>query len=108
MDKPGYYQGRHFTTYIEEVEELKRAQHFTQAEALLIKLVEVVEREAKAEGWGVPPWYYEMLAIIYRKQKNFPAEVAILERFFHQQHKPNPKLEERLLKAQKLLTAKAV
>ena len=47
----------------------------------------------------VAPWYYENLAIIYHKQKNALAELAILDRYFRQPHAPNPKLQERLEKA---------
>ena len=30
---------------------------------------------------GVAPWYYEQLAIIYRKQKRYVDEVTILQRY---------------------------
>lgn len=100
MNKPAFYKGRHFTTYVEEVRELKRAGHWEQAEQLFLKLIEATEAEATGLLAGfVAPWYYENLAIIYRKQKNVPAEMAILERYFRQPHAPNPKLQERLEKA---------
>jgi hypothetical protein len=100
MNKPGFYKGRHYSTYVEEVRELKRGEQWGQAEQLLFKLIEATEAEARGVPMGiVAPWYYENLAIIYRKQKNAPAEVAILERYFGQSHGHNPKLQERLEKA---------
>ena len=58
------------------------------------------------KGWGVAPWYYEQLAIIYRKMKNFQAEIDILERYKKQEKAPGigpSKLAARLIKARELL-----
>ncbi len=46
--------------------------------------MKATEEESSIEDFGVPPWYYEQLAIIYRKQKNYHKEVSILERFAKQ------------------------
>ena len=77
--KPGYYNGKHYITYIEEVENLKRNGNLEEAERLLLELVKATEEENKKEKMGVAPWYYEQLAIIYRKQKYYDKEIAILE-----------------------------
>ena len=37
---------------------------------------------------GVAPWYYEQLAIIYRKRKDYLKEIEVLERFAKQKHAP--------------------
>ncbi len=106
MARPGYYQGRHFTTYVEEVKDLKQSGDLERAERVLIALVEATEAEDKAKGWGVAPWYYEELAKIYRKRKDYASEVAILERFASQRHAPGtkpPRLLERLHKARVLV-----
>jgi hypothetical protein len=50
--------------------------------------VDAVEAEAAAEGSAVAPWYYEQLASIYHKRKDFDSEVPILQRFARQQHAP--------------------
>ncbi|MBC7109277.1 MAG: hypothetical protein H5T41_10960 [Methanomassiliicoccales archaeon] len=81
MQGPGFLRGKHYTEYVEEVQNLKRTGRLDEAEKLLLKLVEAVEAEARAQGWGVAPWYYEQLAIIYRKRKDYAAEVAILKRY---------------------------
>lgn len=106
MDKPGYYQGRHYTTYVNDVTAFKRSGDTEAAERLLRALVDATEAESRAKGEGVAPWYYEELAKLYRERKDYPAEVAILERFEHQPHAPGvkpPQLLERLAKARALL-----
>lgn len=78
-DKPGFYKGKHFTEYVEEVKSLVRENKLDDAENLLLALVSATESESK---FGVAPWYYEKLAIIYRKKKDLNAEIGILERYF--------------------------
>jgi len=106
ITEPGYYNGRHFTTYVNEVKSLKRQGKIEEAEKLLLELVAATEAESKVEKWGVAPGFYEELAKIYRKQKDYAKEVSILERFAAQRHSPGalpPKLMERLVKARALL-----
>ena len=64
---PGYYRGRHFVTYVEEVKQLKRDGRLGEAEALLLALVEAAEQQAIAEGRPSPPWYADQLGIVRRK-----------------------------------------
>ena len=47
MNKPGFYHGQHYSTYVEEVRELKRGEQRGQAEQLLLKLIEATEAEAR-------------------------------------------------------------
>ena len=100
--KRGYIRGRHYTTYVQDVKNLKNAGDIKSAEKLLIELIQATEAEDKVEKMGVAPWYYEELEKIYRKEKYCENEVKILERFAKQRHgrgvKP-PKLLERLEKA---------
>ena len=105
MSKPGFYNGKHYTEYVDKVEALKRADNLDKAEKLLLELVDAVEEEARAEGYGVAPWYYEQLAIVYRKQKNYKGERTILERYAGQRHAlgaTGPKLIKRLEKIVRL------
>lgn len=88
MDKPGFVGGRHYTTYVDAVLDLKRRAALDAAEQLLLTLVAATEAEARAEHWGVAPWYYEQLAIIYRKQKAPEKELGILERYEKQAKAP--------------------
>lgn len=101
----GDVRGRHFTEYVDDVRALRRSGREVEAETLLLELVDAREREARREGWGVAPWYYEQLAISYRKRGDVQSEIAVLERFARQQHAPGLKpsqLLERLAKARAL------
>ena len=104
----GSVEGLHYTGYVEDVKQLKREKRHSAAIDLLLKLIDATEAEARVagKGWGVAPWYYEQLAIIYRKEKRFAEEVAVLERYKAQPKAPGigpSKLDERLKKARKLL-----
>lgn len=103
--KLGFYNGKHYTEYVETIKILKREGENDAAEKLLLNLIDAIELEATSEGFGVAPWYYEQLAIIYRKQKDYLKEIEILERFAKQKHSPGastPKLLDRLEKAKRL------
>lgn len=76
-----------------------------ETRSLNLRSLYFIELESASEGFGVAPWYYEQLAIIYRKQKDYLREIEILERFAKQKHAPGvtpQKLLERLEKARKL------
>lgn len=88
MDQPGFVDGRHYTTYVDEVRLLKRSGQFEQAERLLLRLIDATEEEARAKSCGVAPWYYHQLAITYSKMKQRTAELTILERYERQQKAP--------------------
>lgn len=109
INKPGYYNGRHFTTYVRDFEILKRSGEFSKLEELLLELVKATEEESAINGMGVAPAYYSELAILYRKQKEYSKEVSILERFAKEKHANGAmpaKLFERLKKAKALATTK--
>jgi hypothetical protein len=106
----GEHQGNHYTDFVDEVEQLSSEKKFQDAIQLLLTLVDATEKEAMRAGGGVAPWYYEKLAIIYRKQKCYTDEVAILERFENQPKAPGAlpkKLAERLVKARQLRDGKS-
>jgi hypothetical protein len=103
--KPGYYDGRHFTTYVRDFESLKKSGKVIELENLLLELVKATEEESAMDGMGVAPAYYSELAILYRKQKEYSKEISILERFAKQKHSRGvmpAKLLERLEKAKEL------
>ncbi|MGA9762020.1 MAG: hypothetical protein WBQ14_06335 [Gaiellaceae bacterium] len=104
-DQLGFVRGRHFTEYVEDVKQLKREGRHNEAERLLFELVDATETESKVKQWGVAPWYYEQLAIIYRKLGERQKEIEILERYQAQRHAPGvkpPELLRRLEKAREL------
>lgn len=111
IDKPGNYLGRHYTTYLEEIKELKRSNSIDELERLLLGLIDAVEAESKAYGYGLASHYTEQLAILYRKQGDYFKEIKILSRYIWSTQKAdNPQIGagivERLEKA-KLLHNKA-
>ena len=77
----GNVDGKHFTEYVDVVKTLKRLSHNEAAVDLLIKLVAATEKEAEEESTTVAPWYYEQLAIVYRKLGRPDDELSILQRF---------------------------
>ena len=106
LNEPGCWNGRHFTTYVADVEALKREGRLAEAEELLLELVAATEAEDELVKMGVAPWYYEQLAIIYRKCKEPAKEVAILELFLAKAGRTAGwDLSDRLKKARALLEA---
>ena len=102
---PGFFGGRHYTTYVTDIEILKKQDRAEELERLLLNLIDAIEQESRNTGLGVAPGYYQELAILYRKGKDFKKEVEILERFARQQHAPGvlpPRLLDRLEKAKDL------
>lgn len=104
----GSHDGQHYTDSVETVKKLKREGKHQDAINVLLQAVDSTEKESEfaGDGWGVAPWYYEQLAIIYRKEKQYKKEVEILERYADQPKAPGAgpkKLAERLAKAKELL-----
>ena len=100
----GFVDGKHFTEYVDEVKRLRREKRNDEAIGLLLRLVDATEAESIANSCGVAPWYFEQLAICYRKLGRLDDEIRILERFSRQPHAPGvqpPKLLARLEKLRK-------
>lgn len=98
----GIVRGRHYTDWVDDVKSLKRHAALDECHALLLELIEAVERESAEQRMSPAPWYYEQLAIVLRKQRDFAAEVDVLERYLAHPHPtsaPRTELRERLEKA---------
>lgn len=105
QELPGFYKGRHYTEWVGGLQQLKRDGRLDDFESILLMLLDANEAESKKQQWGVAPWYYEQLAILYRKQKRYADEVAVLERYDRQKKAAGAKpvkLKERLEKATEL------
>jgi len=100
--KPGYVKGKHYTEYYNEVLDLKKTGKHYMAILLLLQLVDATEAESRADNIGVAPWYYEQLAIVYRKLNDYENEVHILERFSKQSHSPGSATQKLLDRLNKL------
>ena len=99
----GSINGIHFSDHTALVQKLKRERRHDEAITLLLNLIDSTEAESKVPGFesGVAPWYYEQLAIIYRKDGRLADEVAILKRYAAQSKAPGAgpaKLAARLSK----------
>lgn len=104
---PKSSSGGHYTEYVDRVKQLKAAKRNEDAIKLLLRLVSEIEKESikRGKSCGVAPWYYEQLAIIYRKEKQYDKEVEILERYKLQKKAPGvgpQKLAERLVRAREI------
>lgn len=109
----GSVDGEHYTGSVERVKQLKREGKNQEAIEILLRCVDATEAESQFAGkdWVVAPWYYEQLAILYRKEKLHQAEVSILERYASQAKRAgmgSEKLAERLLKAKDLIAKHGV
>lgn len=99
-DKPGFYQGKHYTEHVERVRDLKRRDKLAEVERLLLALIAAVEAEDAVQHGGKAPWYTEQLAIVYRTQRRYADEVAILERF--NRGEKHPAFADRITKTKAL------
>ena len=102
----GLLRGAHYTTYVEQVKQLRRSGQDQDAERLLLELIDAVEAEAADKGWGVAPWYYEQLAILYSKRGEPGAEIAILERYAAQPQAPGSSPSRLALRLAKKVAAR--
>jgi len=106
LEKTGYYRGRHYSSYAGEIEDLIRQDKLDEAEKLLFHCVDATEEEDRLEHFGVAPFFYNKLALIYRKQKDLNKEFSILERYSKQNFgnaSSKGKILERLEKVKMLL-----
>jgi hypothetical protein len=79
--RPGYHNGKHFTYYIQDINDLMREGKNDAAEDLLLSLIAATERESKKDDLAPPPYYVHRLAILYSKMKREDLELEILERY---------------------------
>lgn len=100
--KAGLLNGRHYTTYVEEVKQLKRENRLNEAEKLLLILINLVEQESKILEQTLAPWYYEQLAIIYRKELRYNDELLLLERYCKCKYNHPKQNEPMLLRIEKV------
>lgn len=91
---------------VEDIKQLRREGHTARAGALLFKCVVAIEAEAQCPA----PWYFEQLAIMFRKDGDLNREVQILERYMlaceRAGEQPFSNMEARLAKARALAAKK--
>jgi hypothetical protein len=90
--------------YLDIARSLKRAGRAGDAATVLEKLV-----DAHESGERAPPAAWKDLAVIYRQRKDYPAEVALLERYLSgdvPRGRVGEELRERIAKARELAAKK--
>lgn len=107
-ERPGMYQGKHYTEYLDVVRQLKRDERYDDVEQLLNHLCAAVEAEHHAEQNAPAPWYFDELAKIYRRRKDYTAELGAIDWFLrleprndynHQMRERRDKTVQLMLKA---------
>jgi hypothetical protein len=105
--KAGYVRGEPVSAYFAEVQKLGREDKLEEAITSLLALVDATEEDDLFTGSGVESAYYEELAKIYRKRKEYLKEIKILARYSRHRHQYGDTrqeiLKERLEEAKKLL-----
>jgi hypothetical protein len=110
-DLPSYVNGELCNLVMERAKNLISGGMAADADPLVHAAFTAFEAESRigmslTQPGTVPPANYRDFAVLYRKQKNYAREVAILERYMRQPHGPGKmpsELEERLHKARELL-----
>lgn len=74
-----------FSTRVNEIRTMIREGREEEVEPVLLEVVAAIEREAQIHGGRVAHWYYERLAIIYRRRQDYASEIAILTRYCQQE-----------------------
>ena len=113
-DIPGYVNGEHYDTVMERAKVLVRDGKVEDADSLVDAAFTAFEASSRiglslTQPDTVPPANYRDFAVLYRKQKDYAREVAILERYMclpHASGKMPAELQERLEKA-RVLAAKS-
>lgn len=77
-------EAERISSVVDAVKLAKREGRLDDARSLLNDEIEHQEAESRASGAGVAPWYYEQLAIVYRKQDREGDELTVLERYDRQ------------------------
>jgi hypothetical protein len=90
----------------EEIQGLKRVGNLEEAERLLLQYIAVMESDVRTNQSIPHPRFYEQLAMIYRRRKQYQLECSILEQYAQQAQLSGTipqRLAERLQKAKGLL-----
>jgi hypothetical protein len=106
-NQTGYVKGEPVSAYFAEIQKLGREDRLDEAITSLLALVDATEEDDLFTGSGVESAYYEELAQIYRKRKEYLKETKILARYSRHRHAYGDTrqqiLKERLEEAKKLL-----
>ncbi|MFD1535306.1 3'-5' exonuclease [Pseudonocardia aurantiaca] len=77
----GQVRGRFYVDWVPVLDEHRAAKRDDTALVLLLELIDAAERFAQVSGGPPAPAYTARAAVIYRRRRNYDAEVVILERW---------------------------
>lgn len=77
-------EGRHYSEYSEVINGLIKQGKYDAAKKLLTEIIRIIESVAICKGEGVAPWYYEKLAMVYKKMNDKDSEIQVLKQFLSQ------------------------
>ncbi|PCC26516.1 hypothetical protein CIK75_02520 [Glutamicibacter sp. BW78] len=82
-DSAGHVRGQHFTELVPTLNALRSAGAPKADEylGLLLEIIDAAEQAASIEGVEPAPGYTRRAAVIYRRRKDYAAELALLERY---------------------------
>ncbi len=84
---------------VDSIKQLVREGQIDEAISALICMLPEIERDGRKYG-QVAPWYYNELAMLYRKKKDLDAEIAILKRYIKVNKGSYDKIDNQLKKAE--------
>lgn len=74
-------RGRHYVDWVPVLDELRSAGRDQEGLELLLELIDAAERAARVTGREPTPGYTHRAAVIYRRRRDYAAEIAIIERW---------------------------
>lgn len=80
-ERAGQVRGFNYTFWPDTIRALKRDHRVDEALDLLLECVAAAERDGTFWQGQIAPWYTEAAAIIYRRRKDYSAELAVLRRY---------------------------
>lgn len=75
----GTVRGRFFTEWVDDIKQFIRVRRDDEALSLLLECIEASRKWAAADHGGMgAPWYTTAAAALYRRRKDYEAEVSVL------------------------------
>ncbi len=101
----GLVRGRHYTEWIEHVKQLKREKKHQEVIDLCLEAVAACEEEGSLDKNGVPPWWYEQVALGARRTDQPAVERSAMERYLARPGGKNPEYVKKFEQALSKLDA---
>lgn len=101
VTEAGLVRGRHYLEWVETLDQWRSEKRDDEALELLLEIIDATERAARMMNSSPPPGYTKRAAVIYRRRKDYAAEIAVIERYLMWEP-GSEKLAGRLAKAREL------